>query len=99
MFFRNKKTINEYVAEAKKSPDIQLVDVRERDEFRNGHIEGSINVPLSELTTIKVDKNKTLYVFCLSGGRSAQAIARLKRMGYSKLENIGGVSQWKGKLV
>lgn len=62
-----------------------LVDVRTREEFKNGHVAGSINIPIQELTTrldeLKVMK-QPLILFCASGGRSANAAQYLKQLGY-----------------
>lgn len=61
-----------------------IVDVRTTGEFSLGHIEGSINIPLSELS-LKVKKlkkmNKTILLCCASGIRSASASAILKGHG------------------
>ena len=76
--------------------DITLVDVREVDEFDNARVEGAINVPLSELQT-RVDdvpSDTTVYVMCLSGGRSAKAVAWLEQQGRDVVNVLGGISQW-----
>lgn len=97
-----------------KSPDINsgvrrcadtegalLIDVREDDEYTGGHIPGSKNVPLSRLsaiTDIVPDKSTPLFVYCLSGGRSARAVQMLVSLGYEAVTNIGGISAYKGKV-
>ena len=48
--------------------------------------------------TVK-DKSTPLYVHCLSGGRSGQAVSYLKQMGYTNAKNIGGISNYRGKVV
>ena len=62
-----------------------LVDVRTREEFMGGHVAGSFNIPIQELTTrldeLKVMK-QPLILYCASGGRSAQAAQYLKQLGY-----------------
>lgn len=76
--------------------DITLVDVREVDEFDNARVEGAINVPLSELQTRvdEVPSDTTVYVMCLSGGRSAKAVAWLEQQGRDVVNVLGGISQW-----
>lgn len=76
--------------------DITLVDVREVDEFDNVRVEGAINVPLSELQTRvdEVPSDTTVYVMCLSGGRSAKAVAWLEQQGRDVVNVLGGISQW-----
>ncbi len=59
------------------------------------------NVPLQQLDNIvSVAKNKDipLFVYCYSGSRSRQATGMLQRMGYSKVNNIGGIAAYSGKV-
>ena len=61
----------------------------------------SKNVPLQQLDNIaSVAKNKDipLFVYCYSGSRSRQATGILQRMGYSKVNNIGGIAAYSGKV-
>jgi rhodanese-related sulfurtransferase len=76
--------------------DITLVDVRETDEFAAARVDGAINIPLSQLQA-RVDDvptDTTVYVMCLSGGRSAQATAWLEQRGHDVVNVLGGISQW-----
>lgn len=61
-----------------------ILDVRTKEEFSFGHVEGSINIPLHEiphhLAEIK-KMQKPLVLCCASGNRSGQAMAYLKRLG------------------
>ena len=75
-----------------------LLDVRERDEFAGGHIPGAVNVPLSDIKNIGIDKNKKLFVYCLSGIRSKRAAGVLKAMGYNAVKSIGGIKSYKGPV-
>ena len=65
-----------------------LVDVRTREEFMGGHVAGSVNIPLQELT-VRLDELKVmkqpLILCCASGGRSGQAAQYLKQLGYECL--------------
>lgn len=99
--FLNNSDINQGVVQCKNTPDAVLVDVRERDEYAQGRIPGSRNVPLSALQTITevcADKGAPLFVYCLSGARSRQATAQLQSMGYTNVTNIGGISRYCGEL-
>lgn len=72
--FRKDRDINAWVQEAAGVAGSVLLDVRTREEYRQGHIPGSVNVPLSELAAVDETisaKDTPLYVYCLSGGRSA----------------------------
>jgi len=101
-FFRNTADINAGVAEYEANNGSVLLDVRTAEEYRDGHIGGSINLPLDKISlaadTVK-DKNTQLYVYCYSGSRSEQAVAYLKKMGYTNTVNIGGISSYRGKVV
>ncbi len=89
--------------ELAKSQDIILLDVRTREEHKQGHIKGSINVPLDQvpvqLAKKVPDKSARIFVYCLSGGRSSQACSWMVSNGYENVTNIGGISSWPGSVV
>lgn len=100
--FLKQSDINKGVADWQNTKGALLVDVRAAEEYREGHIQGSHNVPLHALMKIvdlAPDKQTPLFVYCLSGGRSAQAVSALKRMGYGQAVNIGGIMGYRGKVV
>ena len=82
----------------KEDPDIILIDVRTKQEFDEGHIDGSINIPDFELVSrigeIVKDKNDTVILYCRSGNRSKQASLKLIEMGYKKIYDMGGLLDW-----
>ena len=95
------KDIDKCIADAE-AQGIKIVDVREADEYAQGHIPGAVNVPLNNLgriTKAAPDKTDTLYVYCRSGVRSSHACKRLKSMGYSNAVNIGGINAYHGAVV
>lgn len=75
-----------------------IVDVREEDEFAGARVAGATNVPLSELAARLDDipRDRTVYIMCLSGGRSARATAFLAEQGLDVVNVLGGISQWHG---
>lgn len=81
--------------------DVIILDVRTRDEYREGHITGSMHITLQHLeeNLQKIpDKTKTYYVYCRSGSRSSHAVAILHHAGYSNVHNMnGGLLTWMGK--
>ena len=69
----------------------QVVDVRSPGEFAGAHAEGSVNIPLDEITlrATELDPQKWVVVFCASGTRSALARRKLKGLGFGKVVNAG----------
>ena len=99
--FFKQPDINQGVQEYKNATVAVLLDVRTPQEYREGHIPGSQNVPLQQIDKVEeVTENKdtVLYVYCHSGTRSRQAISLLKHMGYTNVHNIGGIAAYSGKV-
>ena len=93
--------INQGVTEYNATDGAVLLDVRTPDEYRQGHIPGSKNVPLQSIDKVTVminNKATPIFVHCLSGARSRQAAAILQQMGYTNVKNIGGISAYAGKV-
>ena len=93
--------INRGVEEYQRSADAVLLDVRTPQEYRQGHIPGSINLPLQAIDNVyEVVENEdaVLYVYCRSGTRSGQAVSILQHMGFVNATNIGGMAAYTGKV-
>ncbi len=93
--------INNGVEEYKATSGAVLLDVRTKDEYVQSHIPGSKNLPLRSIDkadSVIQNKSTPIFVHCLSGGRSRQAVAYLERMGYTNVKNIGGISAYHGKV-
>lgn len=91
------KLVNE-----KNSKDVLFIDVREKDEFEDGHIKGMSNLPLSTLKTDyhTIPKAAEVVIICRSGNRSMQAAELLKEFGYTKIVNVtGGMLDWHGEVI
>ena len=98
--FVRQPDIHQGLQEYKNAADAVLLDVRTPQEYRDGHIPGSQNVPLQQLDNVEeVAENKetALYVYCHSGMRSRQAVSLLQAMGYTNVHNIGGIAAYTGK--
>ncbi len=71
-----------------------LLDVRSPQEYKEEHLEGSINIPIYDLTkmskNIIQNKKSTIIVYCQSGNRSKKAIEELTKEGYESLYDIKG---------
>lgn len=75
----------------KKNKNAILLDVRSKQEFQEGHLEGSINIPLYEIDKqlYKLpDKQCTIIIYCASGHRSKQAKEKLEKLGYENVYNL-----------
>lgn len=95
--------MGEGLATARKTSGSLLLDVREIEEFGEGHIPSAINVPLSTLSpqiseTI-TDKATPVFVYCRSGRRSQLAGEKLVSFGYSDVTNIGGILDYVGQVA
>ena len=68
-----------------------LVDVRTPQEYADGHVEGSINIPLNQIPSQlnKFKNHKNIVVFCRSGNRSGQAKTILEQNGFTNVVNGG----------
>ncbi len=77
-----------------------IVDVRTKGEYAGGHIKGSLNIPLDQLSANlnKLDKGKTIITCCASGMRSANAKGILKSKGYQEVHNGGGWHSLQSKM-
>lgn len=96
--FRKAPSLEEGIKIQQETPGSVLLDVRSEDEYAEGHLKGSVNIPLNKLAGIDLPKETPLFVYCLSGGRAGRAVTFLTKMGYEAV-NIGGVSGSEGKLV
>jgi rhodanese-related sulfurtransferase len=80
---------------------VQLIDVREPQEYENGHILGARNIPLSQMKMrlVEIRKDKPVYLYCASGIRSTRAATLLTKKGYEDLNHLkGGFKKWTGKV-
>lgn len=93
--------INDSVKAFKNEKSAVLLDVRTEEEYVEGHIEGSVNIPVQKLNEISmVVKNLStpIYVYCHSGVRSATAAKELNKKGYSCVYDIGGIKDYKEEV-
>ena len=74
-----------------------IVDIRSENEWRGGHIEGSVNIPLNHLRdrTDELPRDKPFAVHCQGGYRSAIAVSLLEQAGFDyALDVVGGFKAW-----
>ncbi|MBO8170837.1 MAG: rhodanese-like domain-containing protein [Bacillaceae bacterium] len=80
---------------------VQLIDVREPDEYASGHIPGAKLISLSEIAAraSEIDPNQETIMICRSGNRSGMACEFLSQQGFKNLKNmVGGMMAWTGDV-
>lgn len=95
--FGKKIDINEITGEMKENR-AYLIDVRRNEEWDESHAEGALHLSVDRIMNGEVptkDTSKKLYLYCASGGRASMAASKLRTDGYT-VENLGGLSDWKG---
>ncbi|MBI4737318.1 MAG: rhodanese-like domain-containing protein [candidate division NC10 bacterium] len=86
-------------AKQQSGENLFVLDVREPDEFKAGHIEGAANIPIRtlgrSLDKLPTDKSMPIAVVCKSGIRAAYGTMTLKLLGYANVKDVvGGMLAW-----
>lgn len=79
---------------------LNVVDVREDDEFESGHVPGAVHIALSTIpeNLHQLDKNTEYHILCFSGSRSAMASKFLGQQGFRVVNVMGGMSAYRGEM-
>jgi thioredoxin 1 len=90
---------NDFEAKMASTPNAQIIDVRTPGEFGEGYIKGAININYQGDSfadeIAKLDKSKPTFVYCRSGGRSAESCSYMANQGFTTLYELdGGISSW-----
>lgn len=101
---QDKLSVQEFSAKIKAQQDVQLIDVRTPQEFEKGHLENAVNIDWYgsdfESHIASLDKSKPVFVYCLSGGRSASAATKLRHAGFTQVfEMPGGMLEWRAQKL
>jgi rhodanese-related sulfurtransferase/rubrerythrin len=86
----------------KKEGDVTVLDVRQPQEYRSGHLPGAVFIPLPELPdrTKELDPSKPVLAYCRSGNRSRAAAALLLTEGFPVVFSLeGGITAWQGEVA
>ncbi|RKD25541.1 sulfurtransferase [Ammoniphilus oxalaticus] len=92
---------NEFDDQLRNNRNAFLVDAREPDEFKTGHIRGAINIPLSQFEdrVNEIPKERDVLLYCRSGARSQRAAKILFKKGFKNIAHLqGGIMNWRGQL-
>ncbi len=79
----------------------QIIDVREPQEFENGHILGARNIPMTQMKQrlVEIRPDKPVYLYCQGSSRSSRAANVLRKKGYTDISLLkGGFKKWTGKI-
>ncbi|MDL2143444.1 thioredoxin domain-containing protein [Flavobacterium tructae] len=92
-------TPKDFAEKIKTTENAQILDVRTPEEFESNHIENAVNVNWNsedfETKVAAYDKSKPVFVYCLSGGRSKKAAAKLNELGFTTIYELeGGIMKW-----
>jgi rhodanese-related sulfurtransferase len=83
-----------FIAKLKGNPEAQLIDVRTPEEVAQGALDNAVNINIYDADfkdkLNKLDKNKALFVYCRSGGRSGQCVQMCKAMGFKEIYDMQG---------
>jgi len=93
-------TIDDYQTQFTDATQYQLVDVREEDEYAEGHLPGAINIPLSDFQSRidEISEDSPVVLVCAKGGRSSMAADQVAGQGYENVYNLlGGTMEWMNK--
>lgn len=83
------------------SEEVQLLDVRTQEEFNQGHLASAMHADWNEKEEFvrrieAMDKDQPVYIYCLSGRRSAAAANLLREKGFAQVTEMeGGINAWK----
>lgn len=75
---------------------VQLIDVREPDEFEAARVPGAVSIPLMTIPdhVAALDRDESVYLICAVGGRSYNAAEYLRAHGYHAVNVAGGTKDW-----
>jgi thioredoxin len=88
-----------FAEKTRKLPQSPIVDVRTPEEFAKGHLPTARNIDWNgsdfEAQIQALDKSKPVFIYCLSGGRSASAAKKMCAEGFQVYEMAGGIMKWR----
>lgn len=90
-------SVSELAAKREQTPeDVELIDVREDEEWQAGHVPGARHIPLSQFMEREgeLPEAERVYVMCHAGGRSARVVQYLEQTGRGAVNVTGGIASW-----
>ena len=100
--FAQNVDVDTFEKKIKETPNAYLLDVRTSGEFGGGHLPKAMNIdfrsPDFSAKVAQLSKDKPVLIYCLSGGRSAQAAEQMRAAGFQVTEMKGGYLKWTTRL-
>lgn len=96
-----KKDINQAYQDFLKEDGGLLIDVRDWSSYKEGHLPGASHLAFEDIEGIEdqaPDKDQPIYLYCRSGRKSGLAQALLEDWGYTQVQDIGGILDFRGDL-
>lgn len=93
--------INQGILLYKSTPNAVLIDLRDAEDYAEGHIPGAVNLlpeTIRERIGMIAQKDTPIFLYCYGGMRSYQAEALLQARGYANVSSIGGMDRYDGAL-
>lgn len=92
----------EFSKKISETPEAKIIDVRTPEEFEKGHLINALNYNWNgnnfETEISNLDKNKPVFVYCLSGGRSGTAASKMRSDGFKEVYELeGGIIKWRAE--
>ncbi|MDZ4714567.1 MAG: rhodanese-like domain-containing protein [Cytophagales bacterium] len=89
----------DFAQKVEQTPGAVVLDVRSAKEYADGHLQKSVNMDWNGYDFMqqvkKLDKSAPVFVYCLSGARSATAASKMRAAGFKEVYELqGGLSQW-----
>lgn len=99
---QNSLSAKAFAEKLKALPEAPVIDVRTAEEFSSGHLNNAVNYDWNssqfEAQIKTLDKSKPVFVYCLSGGRSAAAASKMRADGFSEVYELeGGMMKWRNE--
>ena len=99
---QNSLSAKAFTEKLKALPEAPVIDVRTAEEFSSGHLNNAVNYDWNgsqfEAQIKILDKSKPVFVYCLSGGRSAAAASKMRADGFTEVYELeGGMMKWRNE--
>ncbi len=93
-----RKKLQAGLEEYRSTPEAVLLDVREIEDYEEGHLPGAVHAELQNIPFLHYRQDTPLFLYCYRGRRSAAAAESLREAGFQTVKDIGGIEGYEGEL-